>query len=104
LVTINASDNIEVPLTLDELAEHAQISRRQIERQFKQLLDEAPAQTYRNIRLDRARTLLMETNLSVMEVAMATGFNSNAVFTRHYKNRYGESPFGDRAKTSSAKA
>lgn len=97
-------DNIEVPLTLDELAEHAQISRRQIERQFKQLLDEAPAQTYRNIRLDRGRTLLMETNLSVMEVAMAAGFNSNAVFTRHYKNRYGESPFGDRTKASSAKA
>lgn len=94
-------DNIEVPLTLDELAEHAEISRRQIERQFKQLLDEAPAQTYRNIRLDRARTLLMETNLSVMEVAMAAGFNSNGVFSRHYKDRYGESPYGDRGKTAS---
>lgn len=91
-------DNIEVPLSLDELVEHVDISRRQIERQFKQLLDEAPAQTYRNIRLDRARTLLMETNLSVMEVAMATGFNSNNVFSRNYKERFGESPFGDRGK------
>jgi len=80
-------DNIENPLTLDELAESAGISRRQIERQFKQLLSEAPAQTYRNIRLERARTLLTETNLSVMEVAMASGFNSNNVFSRHYKER-----------------
>jgi len=91
-------DNIETPLTLDELAENAGISRRQIERQFKQLLNEAPAQTYRNIRLDRARTLLMETNLSVMEIAMAAGFNSNNVFSRHYKQRYGEPPYGQRGR------
>jgi transcriptional regulator GlxA family with amidase domain len=89
-------DNVETPLTLSELAASAGISRRQIERQFRQLLDEAPAQTYRNIRLDRARTLLMETNLSVIEIAMATGFNSNAVFSRHYKERYGETPRGHR--------
>jgi len=56
----------------------------------------APAQTYHNIRLDRARTLLMETDLSVIEIAMATGFNSNGVFSRHYKERYGESPYGNR--------
>ena len=91
-------DNVETPLTLSELAASAGISRRQIERQFRQLLDEAPAQTYRNIRLDRARTLLMETNLSVIEIAMATGFNSNAVFSRHYKERYGETPRGHRRR------
>ena len=91
-------DNVETPLTLSELAASAGISRRQIERQFRQLLDEAPAQTYRNIRLDRARTLLMETNLSMIEIAMATGFNSNAVFSRHYKERYGETPRGHRRR------
>lgn len=91
-------DNIEFPLTLDELADDAEISRRQIERQLKQLLGEAPALTYRNIRLDRARTLLMETNLTIIEVAMAAGFNSNGVFSRHYKNRFGESPYGNRGK------
>lgn len=57
-------DNIETPLSLAELAETAGISRRQIERQFKQLLGETTAQTYRNLRLDRARTLLIETNMS----------------------------------------
>ncbi|WP_281859132.1 GlxA family transcriptional regulator [Litoreibacter halocynthiae] len=92
-------DNIETPLSLEELAENAGISRRQIERHFKQLLDEPPAQTYRNIRLDRARTLLMETNLSVMEVAIAAGFNSGSVFSRHYKARYGETPYGDQVRT-----
>jgi AraC family transcriptional regulator, carnitine catabolism transcriptional activator len=93
-------DNIETPLTLDELAEHAGISRRQIERQFKQLLGGAPAQTYRNIRLDRARTLLMETNMTVMEVSMAAGFNSDNVFSRHFKARYNETPYRHRGRNS----
>ncbi|MEP3944567.1 GlxA family transcriptional regulator [Ascidiaceihabitans sp.] len=92
-------ENIETPLHLEDLARSAGISRRQMERQFKQLLDEAPAQTYRNIRLDRARTLLMETDLSVMEVAMAAGFNSDSVFSRHFKSRYGETPYGHRGRT-----
>ncbi len=90
--------NIEDPLTLDELAVSAGLSRRQIERHFRQLLNEAPAQTYRNIRLERARALLNETNLSVMEIAMATGFNSGNVFSRHYKARYGETPYGHRGR------
>lgn len=91
-------DNIEAPLTLQDLADQVGISRRQIERQFKQLLNEAPAQTYRNIRLDRARTLLMETNMTVMEVAMAAGFNSDNVFSRQFKQRYGETPYGHRGR------
>lgn len=91
-------ENIEFPLSLGELAEHAGISRRQLERQFKLLLGEAPAETYRNIRLDRGRTLLMETDLSVMDVSVAAGFNSSSVFSRHFKERYGETPFGHRGR------
>lgn len=89
-------ENIECPLTLDELADNANISRRQIERQFKQILDETPAQTYRNIKLDHARSLLMETDLSILDIALAAGFNSGTVFARNYKDRYGETPTGNR--------
>ncbi|MGC1497495.1 MAG: GlxA family transcriptional regulator [Sulfitobacter sp.] len=89
-------ENIEDPLLLEDLASRAGISRRQMERQFKQLLDEAPAQTYRNIRLDRARSLLMETDLSVMQIAVACGFTSNVLFSRHFKARFGETPYGHR--------
>ena len=91
-------DNIETPLSLDELSASAGLSRRQIERQFRLLLNEAPAQTYRNIRLERARTLLTETNLGVTEIAMAAGFNSSNVFSRRYKERYGDTPHGHRGR------
>jgi AraC family carnitine catabolism transcriptional activator len=92
--------NIEDPLTLDELAKRAGFSRRQMERQFQTLMGEPPATVYRNIRLERGRALLVETDMSVIEVAMAVGFNSTDVFTRHFKARYGETPHGTRKRRS----
>ena len=92
--------NVEEPLTLDEIADDVGLSRRQLERNFRNLLLEPPAAIYRNIRLERARGLMVETDMSVVEVAMACGFNSAHVFSRHFKNRYGDSPFGVRGKRS----
>ncbi|MCK0151605.1 GlxA family transcriptional regulator [Marivita sp. S6314] len=90
--------HIEEPLTLEDLAAHAGVSRRQMERQFRKLLGEAPAAVYRNIRLERGRALLVETDMTVMEVSTAVGFNSVNVFSRHFKARYGETPYGARGK------
>ncbi|MEP4235195.1 helix-turn-helix domain-containing protein, partial [Parasphingorhabdus sp.] len=82
----------EDPLTLDELSGLAGLSRRQIERHFRQFLGESPRVTYRNIRLDRARTLLIETDMVVSELAAACGFNSSGGFAQQYKDRFGVSP------------
>ncbi|WP_375174712.1 GlxA family transcriptional regulator [Pseudooceanicola sp.] len=86
--------NIEDPLTLEEMADNAGVSRRHMERMFTTVLGETPAATYRNIKLDKARALLAETDMTILEVAMATGFNSTTVLTRHYKARFGETPHG----------
>jgi transcriptional regulator GlxA family with amidase domain len=83
---------IEEPLSLDELSLQTKMSRRQIERHFRQFLNESPMTTYRNLRLDRARSLLIETEITVTEVAAACGFNSTGVFSRHYRARFGISP------------
>ena len=88
--------NIEDPLPLDDLVSDAGVSRRQMERLFQKHLGESPSSIYRDIRLERARSLLVETDRSVAEVAAATGFNSVGAFSKHYKTRYGTTPYGTR--------
>jgi transcriptional regulator GlxA family with amidase domain len=88
--------NIEEPLSLSELAVSANVSRRQLERHFRKYLGESPARTYTNIRLERGRSLLVETDRSINEIAAATGFSSALVFSRQYKARYGQTPYGTR--------
>jgi transcriptional regulator GlxA family with amidase domain len=85
-------ENIEDPLSLDQLAQNTGYSRRQIERQFRKLLGETPSIVYRNIRLDRARQLFSETEMTVTEVAIACGFSTGSGFGKHYKSRFGASP------------
>ncbi len=84
--------NIEEPVSFHDLSQITGMSRRQMERHFKQFLGESPMAAYRNIRLDRARALVVETEMTVAEIATACGFNSIGVFARHYKERFGSSP------------
>lgn len=88
--------HIEEPVLMDDLAEQAGLSRRQLERHFRKYLGETPAKTYMGIRLERARALLVETDHSINEVAAATGFSSAQIFSRQYRDRYGQTPYGTR--------
>lgn len=89
--------NLEVPLTLDALAEAAGYSCRQLERQFKIVLNETPSRYYRNLRVDLARSLLFETEMSVTEIAAATGFETANHFAKVFRERFGVSPTKARA-------
>ena len=74
------------------LAESAGISVRQLERLFQSNLGCTIGQHTAILRLERARMLLRQTSLSVLEVAVASGFNSAAHFSRSYRGRYGHPP------------
>jgi AraC family carnitine catabolism transcriptional activator len=93
-------DHLEAPLALEHLAESVGISLRQLERLFRTQLDAAPAGFYRGLRLDRARHLLRQTDLSVTEIAMATGFSSASTLSRRYHEQFGCPPSADRADPS----
>lgn len=80
--------NIEQPLNPQVLAEGVQVTRRQLERLFRVHLKITPGGFYLRLRLGKARQLLRQTDLSVMEVAVACGFESASYFTRCYKARY----------------
>lgn len=87
-------DNIENPYSLDALADKTGYSRRQIERLFRAYVNNTPSVFYKNLRLDRARCLVVETNMTVSEIAAATGFASSAHFAKLFRERFGHSPSG----------
>ena len=88
--------NLEEPLSLDDLAALGNISRRQLERLFRNFLGDTPSGYYLKLRLRRARHLLEHTSMSVLDVALASGFVSPPYFSRAYRNLFGVSPREDR--------
>jgi transcriptional regulator GlxA family with amidase domain len=88
--------NIEEPLPLDEIARLVGVSRRQIERLFKRYIGKVPVRYYLELRLNRARQLLLQTTMSVMEVAVACGFQSPPHFSKCYREFFGHSPTQER--------
>jgi AraC family transcriptional regulator, glycine betaine-responsive activator len=89
-------NNLEEPLGRSELAEQAGLSTRQLERLFRRYLNRSPARYYLEMRLHRARLLLLQTNLSVMNVALACGFVSASHFTKCYRAFFGRTPYRER--------
>jgi LacI family transcriptional regulator len=77
----NASRNIRVK----QVASHAGISRRLLEQRFMAILSRTPAEHIRRARLDRARTLLAETDLPIDQVAEAAGFGSPEYMTCFFR-------------------
>ncbi|MCC0044619.1 MAG: GlxA family transcriptional regulator [Brucellaceae bacterium] len=90
--------NLTEPLSLVEIADHVGLSRRQIERLFRQEMGRSPARYYLEIRLDRARHLLLQSSLPVVEVAVACGFVSASHFSKCYRELYARSPQQERAE------
>ncbi len=88
--------NLDELISLDELAERTGISRRQLERLFRKHLDCAPGRYYLDLRLARARELLLQTTLPMAEVALACGFTAAAHFSTCYREAFGLSPREER--------
>lgn len=88
--------NLSEPLSLVEIADHVGLSRRQIERLFRQEMGRSPARYYLEIRLDRARHPLIQSTMPVVEVAVACGFVSASHFSKCYRELYARSPQQER--------
>lgn len=84
--------NIEEPLSPARLATEAGMSPRQLERLFARYLGRTPKRYYMETRLERARNLLSQTEMGVMEIALACGFSSTAHFSKCYRATYGSTP------------
>ncbi len=90
--------NLEEPLGITEVAQHMELSQRQLERLFRRHTGLTPLRYYINVRLDRARGLITQTELSITEIANACGFTSTEQLTRAYKTRFGTTPTKDKTE------
>ncbi|NUU35429.1 GlxA family transcriptional regulator [Pseudomonas sp. C2B4] len=89
--------NLEEPIDLDNLADYVQLSRRQLERLFQKYLNCTPSRYYLRLRLIRARQLLKQTSMSLIELATVCGFVSTPHFSKCYREHFGVPPSDERA-------
>jgi AraC family transcriptional regulator, glycine betaine-responsive activator len=97
-------ENIERPLSLDEIAGQTGLSRRQIERLFKRHLGCVPKRYYLEMRLRRARELLLQTAMPIMDITTACGFQSPPHFSKCYRSHFGYPPSVERQTQTAAAA
>ncbi|XWN33891.1 MAG: GlxA family transcriptional regulator [Devosia sp.] len=90
------ADNLEEPLSSQALADAVQLSVRQVERLFERYVSATPTNYYISLRLRRARELLRQTDASVLDVCLATGFSSQSHFAHSYRAAFGMNPSDER--------
>lgn len=95
-------NRLDEPASRAALAAGAAISKRQLDRLFREHLGTGAAAFHLGLRLDRARELLRQTTLSVSEVAIVTGFRSASHFSRAYRQRFARAPREDAGRTAKA--
>lgn len=83
---------IEEPKNINEIAQHIGLSVRSLELIFKKYLALSPGTYYQRLRLQMARRLVLDTNDSVINISIKTGFSSQSALSRAFSKRYGKSP------------
>ncbi|MEL7462725.1 MAG: GlxA family transcriptional regulator [Pseudomonadota bacterium] len=95
-------ENIEEPISPSELARMVGMSTRQLERLFRRYLNRSPKRYYMELRLQRARNLLLQTDMTVINVALACGFTSPSHFSKCYRNHFDRTPYRERGVAAAA--
>jgi transcriptional regulator GlxA family with amidase domain len=97
----------EEPISPADLAKSVNMSTRQLERLFRRYLNRSPKRYYMELRLEKARNLLLQTDMSVINVALACGFTSPSHFSKCYRAHFNRTPYRERgapAQTGTEKA
>jgi transcriptional regulator GlxA family with amidase domain len=96
--------NIEEPLSLDELAHLSNSSPRQLQRMFKEHMGMSPTHYYLTLRLRKARELLRQTDMSILSITVACGFQSACHFSKTYREIFSVAPSTERRQQTSVPA
>lgn len=90
--------NLAEPLQAEDIARLVGVSRRQLERLFRQHMDTFPSRYYLELRLKHARRQLKQTTQSILQVGLACGFASGPHFSTTYRHHFGYTPREERAR------
>ena len=106
LVTViqTMEQNTEEPISPSDLAKGVNMSTRQLERLFRRYLNRSPKRYYMELRLEKARNLLLQTDMSVINVALACGFTSPSHFSKCYRNHFQRTPYRERGTPAEQRA
>jgi len=96
--------HLEEPISPATLAQEVGMSTRQLERLFRRYLNRSPKRYYMELRLQKARNLLMQTDMSVINVALACGFTSPSHFSKCYRAHYDTTPYRERGTQGASAA
>jgi len=97
-------DNMDNPdFNVKTLADEIGLSRMQLYRKLKALVDKTPHDLINDLRLERAAQILVQKQLTVSEVAYMVGFNTPKYFSRCFREKYGMLPSQYAEKKSNRK-
>jgi transcriptional regulator GlxA family with amidase domain len=85
-------EKLAEPLDLNALATSLQISPRTLNRRFKEAAGVTPSTYLTQLRIEEARALLMDTNLSMAEIGWQVGYKDPSRFAQHFRRHAGVSP------------
>jgi len=88
--------HMEEPLSLSDVAKKVGVSLRQLERHFRNATGLSPKAYYIYERMEQAKMMVHATNISLQEIALATGFGSYATLSYRYKKTFQVTPVQER--------
>lgn len=84
--------NIEEPIPMSKMSQIFGISVRQIERLFSRYLSTSPVKFYTREKLELGMKLIENTNMPIVEIALACGYNTPSTFNKQFKAEFGITP------------
>ena len=85
-------NNVEEPLTVPQISTELGISQRKLERLFQKHVGRSAVGYYRILRLQYARVMLTNTDLSIREISVACGYSSLSHFAKSFAEQFGRRP------------
>jgi LacI family transcriptional regulator, galactose operon repressor len=89
-------DHASQDIVVKDILREVPVSRRYLEIQFRHYLGRSPAEEIRRVRLEKARSLLTRSDLSIGEIAVACGFANSTRLGVAFRKSYGQTPLSYR--------